>query len=146
MILKQERKIIRSVMKKKNLFVLDIPFLPRTILVKERGRLMYLLNKNLQIKLWYRQVRYVLNAKFVETSKITDGIKIIIDKEKLKEHFFLDIKSKAPKSQQAPIITIIFQYLLPPHSTNSSTQVRLLINCTILILRVSTQILSDIRK
>lgn len=67
---------------------------------------MYLLSKNLQIKLLHRQLGHASNIKVVKISKLTNGIKIMMDKEQQEKHFFLNFKSET-KSQLAPIITII---------------------------------------
>lgn len=80
MVLKQRGKIIGSATKKKNFFVFDTLFLLKIMLIKGRGRPIYLFSKNLQIRLWYRQLGHILNARVIATFKLTDGIKIIIKK------------------------------------------------------------------
>lgn len=74
--------VISSTIKKKNLFVFNTQFLPgKAILTKRRGRSIYLLSKNLQIRLWYRQLGHASNARIVEASKFTDKIDITINKD-----------------------------------------------------------------
>lgn len=64
------------------------------MLVKKKSQLMYLLSKNLQIKLLHRQLGYASNTKVVKISKLSNGIKIMMDKEQQEEHFFSDFKSE----------------------------------------------------
>lgn len=79
-ILKQGEKIIESAIRKKNLFVLNTLSLLRTMLVKERNWPIYLISKNLQISLWYRQLGHISNVRVIKPSKLTNNIRIIIDK------------------------------------------------------------------
>ena len=79
-VLKQEGSIIGSATRRKNLFVLNTQLpLGKAILVKERGRPTYLLSKNPQIRLWHQQLGQASNARVIETSKLVNGIDIIID-------------------------------------------------------------------
>lgn len=71
--------MIGSVMRRKNLFVLDIWAPPgRAMLSKKRDRPTYLLSKNLQIRLGYQQLGFTSNTRVVEVFKPTDGIHITI--------------------------------------------------------------------
>ena len=49
------------------------------MLVKNRSQSAYLLNKNPQIRLWHRKLRYISNAWVVEVSKLNKRIDIMIE-------------------------------------------------------------------
>ena len=49
------------------------------MLVKGRGRPIYLLSKNPQIRLWHRRLGHASNTRVIETSKLTDDIDITIE-------------------------------------------------------------------
>ena len=102
MILKQEGKQIESATRRKNLFVLDIcqSAIGKTIFVKKRDRLTYLISKNPQIRFWHRRLGYTSNTRVVDTSKLTNGIEILIDNSQFEnedKYLFLDCKSEAIK-------------------------------------------------
>lgn len=117
MVLKQRGKIIRSTTKRKNFFVLDTE-IGKARLIKERGKLIYLLSKNLQIRLWYRQLGHTLNARVIQALKLTDNIDISINEgQKEGYHFFSDSKNdnKVEKLESGP--TSNDNYLLTSIST-----------------------------
>ena len=78
MILKQGGKTIGSVIRKQNLFVLDIQ-ISGAILVKRKGILIYLVNKNSQIKLRHKELGYASYGRVVKASKLTNSIDITIN-------------------------------------------------------------------
>lgn len=93
MVLKQRESTIGFATSKKNLFVLDIQTpSDKAILTKERSKSTYLLNKNLQIRLWHQQLEYASNAKIVIISKLVDRIDITIDKSQQEECFSSDFE------------------------------------------------------
>lgn len=89
MVLRQGGKIIELTIRKKILFVLNIQLSGKSILMKDRDRPTYLVSKNPQIKLWYKRLGYIYNARVIEASKLTDGIDIMIkdSQQKIEEQF-----------------------------------------------------------
>lgn len=92
MLLKHKEKIIRSVTRRKNLFVLDTQ-IDKVTLVKESDRPIYLLSKNTQIRLWHRQLEHASNIKVVKASRLTDNLDIIIEESQQNDSFSLDSKN-----------------------------------------------------
>lgn len=75
------------------------------MLSKERGRPIYLLSKNLQIRLWHQQLGHLSNAKVIEAFKLTDKIDIMIEEsEQIQEKPFssnFEINNKDKNSEQS---------------------------------------------
>ena len=72
----------------------------KATLVKKRGRSIYLISKNTQIRLWHRRLGHASNTRVIEISKITDSIEIMIDKSQYKNKdkcLSSDYKSEADK-------------------------------------------------
>lgn len=127
MILKQKKSIIGLTTKKQNLFVLNI-YIPlnKTMLSKKKSRPIYLLSKNLQIKLWHQQLEYILNTKVIEALKLINGINIIIEnKHQMQEKLFSfdfedDNKNKILKQSPASNIFPTFITTLLKKITSTS--------------------------
>lgn len=64
-VLKQEEKIIGSVIRKKKLFIFNTPPLLRTILVKSRGRTTYLFSQNSEIRFRHRRLEHIYNTRII---------------------------------------------------------------------------------
>lgn len=105
MILKQKEKTIKLATRKKNLFVFNIQIPGKIMLVKRRRKLIYLFNKNPQIRLWYRKLGYASNARILKASKLTNGIDIL-EKVLIKEKFFFDFKENEKGENLVPIMAI----------------------------------------
>ena len=86
MLLKQGGKTIKLAIKKKNLFILNIQILGKTMLVKERRKPTKFFSKNPQIKFWHRRLGHISNAKIVGASKLTDSINIS-EEDHIEEEF-----------------------------------------------------------
>ena len=74
MVLKQGGSILGIANRHKNLFVLETGSKAKAMLVRGRGRLTYLLNSNLQIRLWHCRLGHASNARVIQASKFIDGI------------------------------------------------------------------------
>lgn len=72
------------------------------MLVKKRDRLIYLLNRNPQIRFWYRQLRYALHTKVVKASKLIDDINIIIDKGEQENRFSSNFENDSKGKNSEP--------------------------------------------
>ena len=74
-VMKQEGKTIGLATKKKNLFILNTHIAPsKTILVKGRGRLIYQLSSNPQVRLWHWRFGHASNKRVIQASKLVDKI------------------------------------------------------------------------
>ena len=81
MVLIKAENLIGSITRRKNLFVLNTQTCDnKAMLIKGRRRLIYLLSKNSQIRLWHRWIEHISNTRVMEASKHTDDIDITIDK------------------------------------------------------------------
>lgn len=77
-LLRQGRKTIGLTIRKKNLFIFNTQLSGKSILVKDRGKLIYLVSKNSHIRLWHIRLGYARNARVVKASKVTNKINVII--------------------------------------------------------------------
>lgn len=74
------------------MFILNTKILGiKTMLVKVRERLTYLLSKNSQIRFWHKKLRHALNIKVVQVCRLTNGI-VIKDEYKCAEEQFPGLK------------------------------------------------------
>ena len=109
MLLRQAEKTIGLTTRKRNLFIRDIQIHSRKmILVKDRGRPIYLLSKNPQIRLWHRKLGHASNTRVVETSKLNNKIDIIIENDFLTKNLSsnsgMDDKDKCKNMGQNLIV------------------------------------------
>ena len=92
-LLRLGEKSIRSVIRKKNLFICNtqIP-LRKIMLVKGQSQPTCLLSKNSQIKLWHRKLKYISNTRVIEASKLNNRNNIKIKYDYSIKNFFSNSK------------------------------------------------------
>ena len=88
------------------------------MLVKGRGRPIYLLSKNLQIRLWHHCLGYASNARVIEALKLTNGIDITIedDQQSLEGCFSSDSEKNNEDNSSEPSLDRI-DILFTPTTT-----------------------------
>lgn len=76
MIFKQKRNTIEITRRYKNLFMLKAGLKDKAMLVQGRGRPIYLLSSNLQIRLWHYYLDYASNIRVIQAFKLVDRINL----------------------------------------------------------------------
>ena len=79
----------------------------KIMLIKDRGRLTYLLNKNLQIRLWHKRLEYRSNARVA--SRLTNRIVIGDDQHEYEEEKLSSKFEKDEKDNSKPFTMILLK-------------------------------------